>query len=84
MEAAMLQHEQLIIGVAVGLILSATLRWTPSWRTLLATLVAAEFIDLAINYQEFAGPAAGSLHVCPCVALVFIGMLAVIHVTRGK
>jgi hypothetical protein len=55
---------------------------------------AAILIDLAINNRrdfDLAGVAAahtsdvvGVPHVCPCVALAFIGVLAVLHVIREE
>jgi hypothetical protein len=85
-------HEQLIVGMAAGLILSAVLRWTPSWRVLLTAAVAASLIDYAINSPAIRklaggqGTPSGEIavypHVCPCIALAFIGVLAVLHVLR--
>jgi hypothetical protein len=77
----MLQHE-MVIGIAAGLILSAILRWTPSWRELLVAMAAAVLIDLTINSQALPGAMVSYPHVCPCVALAFIGVLAVLHVLR--
>jgi hypothetical protein len=76
----MLQHE-MVIGIAAGLVLSAILRWTPSWRDLLVAMVAAVLIDFTISSRALPG-AIASLHVCPCMALAFIGVLAVLHVMR--
>lgn len=89
----MLHPEQLVIGLAAGLILSALLRFTPTWRELLAAILAASLIDYATNSLAIrklfggAGTPSGEIpvypHVCPCVALAFIGILAVLHVLRG-
>jgi hypothetical protein len=88
----MLQPEQLLIGVAAGLILSTVLRWAPSWRELLAAVLAAGLIDFAIYNQAlwaFVGVASrpyGEVpvypHACPCVTLTFIGILAVLDIAR--
>jgi hypothetical protein len=78
----MLQHELLVIGIAAGLTLSGILRWTPSWRVLLAAAVAARLIDLAVNGPALSGAIFTAPHLCPCVALAFIGVLAVLHALR--
>lgn len=89
--------ELLIIGITAGLILCALLNefvhWTPPWRDLLTALSAAILIDLAISNRHnlelgavaaaYSGEIAGSPHACPCVALAFIGVLAVLHILRG-
>jgi hypothetical protein len=90
----MLPYDQVLIGVAAGLILSTLLRFTPSWRELLAAAVAAGLIDLAIIKARRALDAGAATaapaseiplypHLCPCIALAFIGILAVLHVLRG-
>jgi hypothetical protein len=91
----MLPHELLVIGAAAGLALCALLRWTPSWPQLLTALVAASLIDLAINGQMLRRLGLGSTatalsydlpvypHTCPCLAVAFIGILAVIHMLQG-
>jgi hypothetical protein len=90
--------ELLVIGIMAGMILCALLNellhWTPSWRDLLTAMSAATLIDLAINNRrdfDLAGVATthssevvGVPHVCPCVALAFIGILAVLHVLREE
>jgi hypothetical protein len=90
--------ELLVIGITAGMILCALLNellhWTPSWRELLTAMSAAILIDLAINNRrdvDLADAAAthssdgvGVPHVCPCVALAFIGVLAVLHVMREE
>jgi hypothetical protein len=85
-----------IIGIAAGLILralSGRLRnGTPGWRSLLTLLSAALLMALAINARDhwvvgvavtFPGDPVGFPHVCPCIAAIFIGILAVLHVLRG-
>jgi hypothetical protein len=89
----MLPHE-MFIGVAAGLILSALLRFTPTWRELLTAAVAAVLIDFAINSPALRrliriaatqpGEISGHPHVCPCLALAFICVLAVLHVLRTQ
>jgi len=44
-------HEQLLIGIATGLILCALLRWTPLWRELLAGITAAVLLHLLLSDQ---------------------------------
>ena len=42
----MLPHEQLTLGIAVGLFLYTLLHWSPSRRDVLAAVVAAGMADL--------------------------------------
>jgi hypothetical protein len=70
-------------------LLDELLRWKPSPGDLLTAMSTAILIDLAINGRRdfdlaatHAGEIAGVPHACPCVALAFIGVLAVIHVIR--
>jgi hypothetical protein len=84
----------LLIGLAAGLALSTALRWAPSWRELLAAVLAAGLIDFAIHNQvlrAFVGVASwpyGQVpiypHACPCVALTFTGILAMLHILRKE
>jgi hypothetical protein len=96
----MTPSERLVIGTAAGLILCTLLnelfRWTPSWRDLLTATAAAVLIDLAINGQTrrdlglvgiaatHPGDIAVFPHACPCAALAFIGLLAVLHVRQQR
>jgi hypothetical protein len=89
-------HDHMMIGIAAGLILATFLRWAPSWADLLTAVAVAILIDLVItHYQrrdlDFDGFAAshasdnaGSAHVCACIAVAFIGVLAVLHIMRAK
>jgi hypothetical protein len=90
--------ELLVIGITAGIILCALLNellhWTPSWRDLLTAMSAAILIDLAINNRRdfdlvsvaatHSSEGLGVPHVCPCIALAFIGVLAVLHVIREE
>jgi hypothetical protein len=82
--------ELLVIGIAAVLILCVLLgellHWTLSWRELLTATSAAFLIEITIKGRSdfdlaamtavYPGGFAGSSHVCPCVALAFIGILA--------
>jgi hypothetical protein len=48
-------YEQLIIGIAAGLIFCAMLRWTPLWRDLLAAIAVAGLLDVLVNDQARRG-----------------------------
>jgi hypothetical protein len=90
----MVENAQLMMGVAAGLMLSVLIRWGPTWRQLLAAIATASLIDFAINHARRALHLAGNTampsgefpiypHACPCIALTFIGVLAVIHIMRA-
>jgi len=89
-------YEQVIFGIAAGLLFCALLRWTPLWRELLAAITAAALIPLLISDR---GPhgldvafAAGRLpeavlshpHFCLGLALAAVGVLAVLNISRVR
>jgi hypothetical protein len=86
--------EMLVIGIMAGVIvcslLNELLRWTPSSHDVLTALLTAVLLDLAVNGRhafDLAATRAGEVgapHACPCVALAFIGVLAVLHVIREE
>jgi hypothetical protein len=87
-------HDHMMIGIAAGLILATFLRWAPSWADLLTAVAAAILIDLVITHHQrrdfdgvavsHASDSVGAAHVCACVAVAFIGVLAVLHIMRTK
>jgi hypothetical protein len=93
----MIPDELLVIGIIAGLILWALLgrlrNGRPGRRSLLMVLSAVLLIELAVNARSghgltglavaFPGDPVGFPHVCPCIAAIFIGILAVLHVLRG-
>jgi hypothetical protein len=95
-EADMSPYEQLIFGIAAGLIFCALLRWTPLWRDLLAAIAAAGLLDLLVNDQarrgldlaaiaaRLPGEILGHPHFCLGVAMAFASVLAVLHVLRTR
>jgi hypothetical protein len=90
--------ELLVIAIVAGLILCALLsrlrNGTRGWRSLMTALSAALLIELAANARRdhdlvgvtvtFPGDPFGFPHVCPCIAAIFVGILAVLHVLRGE
>jgi hypothetical protein len=94
----MTPSELLVIAIVAGLILCALLsrlrNGTPGSRSLLTVLSAALLIELAVNARRdhellgvtvtFPSDPVGFPHVCPCIAAIFIGILAVLHVLRGE